>query len=172
MNRILLILIAGLVMMTACSSDKTDSAKNAGVDKVYTLEELLSDEFTNTGDKVTIEGLCIHVCAHSGKKMFLAGKDADNKLQIFTSDVISAFDKKYEGSTLRVVGTLEEEKIDMNYIKEWEEELAAEAAEVGEHACEFEDNMNRIDLLKDKIAKSKKGYISKYTMTGVEVKEM
>ncbi|MDX9790726.1 MAG: hypothetical protein RBT61_07855, partial [Candidatus Kapabacteria bacterium] len=67
---------------------------------------------------------------------------------------------------------LEEEKIDMNYINQWETELAAEADEVGEHACEFEANMNKIEALKEKIAKSKKGYISKYTMNISSLKEL
>ena len=163
-------LILGAMFAVSCSKD---SAKEPATEKVYTLEELTSDDFEyKDGEKVTVKGLCVHICAHSGKKMFLSGTNPENKLQIFTSDNISAFDKKYEGSNLVVTGTLEAEKIDMDYIKQWESELAAEKDGSEEKLCEFEDGMKKVEAFKARVEKSKKGYISVYTMTGTEVKEI
>lgn len=166
-------LFVSILFMSACSQDSADKAATVDQDKVYSLEELMNEDFTYTdGSKVIVEGLCVHVCSHSGKKMFLSGIDDGNKIQIMTSDAIGMFDKKYEGSKLRVTGTLEEERIDMNYIKEWESELVEETEADGGHSCSFEESMAKIDDLKQKVANSKKGYISRYTMTGLEVKEI
>jgi hypothetical protein len=160
-----------LFFLSSCSKESSEP-KNAGTEKkVYSVEDLMSDSFEYKAGLVTVKGLCVHVCAHSGKKMFLTGANPDNKIIIFTSDDISAFDKKYEGSTLEVTGTLEEEKIDMNYLKVWESELAEEQ-KADSAACKFESNMKKIDDFKDRISKSKKGYVSNYSMTGVEVKSI
>lgn len=168
MKYLLMIIITGLLLLSSCSKDAADKAPVTD-EKVYTIDELNSGDFEYKEGKITVSGLCVHVCAHSGKKMFITGKDPENKLQIFTSADISVFDKKYEGSNLQVTGTLEEEKIDMNYIKEWESEIAKEGSD-GEKLCEFEESMKKINGMKDKVVKSKKGYISIYTMTGFEVK--
>lgn len=167
MKKLLMIIISGLLLLSSCSKDAAEKAP-AKSEKVYTIDELNSGDFEYKEGKITVSGLCVYVCAHSGKKMFITGKDPENKLQIFTSADISVFDKNYEGSNLQVTGTLEEEKIDMNYIKEWESEIAKEGE--GEKSCEFEESMKKINIIKDKVVKSKKGYISKYTMTGFEVK--
>jgi hypothetical protein len=170
MKMIWIMLVLGAMFVVSCSKDE---AKMPVEEKVYTLEELSSDDFEyKDGENVTVKGLCVHVCAHSGKKMFLSGTDPENKLQIFTSDKISAFEKKYEGSNLVVTGTLEAEKIDMDYINEWESELATEKDGSEEKLCEFEDSMKKVDAFKARVQKSKKGYISVYTMTGTEVKEI
>jgi hypothetical protein len=175
MTKILILLIAGMFVFSSCSKDNSATEKPVDAEKVYAMDDLLSDDFEYKDGKVTIEGLCVHVCAHSGKKMFIVGDDPNNKLQIFTSDAISTFNKEFEGSKLRVSGTLEEEKIDMNYIKEWEAEIAAEnAGEKSDEkaACAFEESMKKVDWYKKRIENSKKGYISNYTMTGVEVKQI
>lgn len=170
MNKILILLIVGLFAFNSCSKDKTATDKPIEAAKVYTMTELISDNFEfKAGDKVTVEGLCVHVCAHSGKKMFIVGDDPNNKLQIFSSDVLASFDKEFEGSKVQVSGTLEEEKIDMNYIKEWEAEIAAESGDE-KAACAFEEDMKKVDWYKQRVEKSKKGYISNFTMTGLEVK--
>jgi len=166
----ILLLLTGLIFV-ACNKESEDLKQSEDNSKVYTLEELMSDDFEYNDGKITVEGLCVHVCAHSGKKMFIVGKDPENKLQIFTSENLSSFDKNFEGSNLRVSGTLEEEKIDMKYIQEWEEELAKENSESPE-TCAFEDSMKKIDAFKSRISKSKKGYVSNYSMTGIEVKQI
>ncbi len=173
MKKILIMLIFGAMFVISCSKDSTEAAKTPVTEKVYTLEELSSDDFEyKDGEKVAVKGLCVHVCAHSGKKMFLSGTDPENKLQIFTSENISSFNKKFEGSNLVVSGTMEEEKIDMDYIKQWESELAAEKDGSEEKLCEFEDGMKKVEAFKARVQKSKKGYISIYTMAGTEVKEI
>ncbi len=169
MNKILVLLIAGMFAFNSCSKDKT-AEQPIDANKTYTMAELISDNFEfKAGEKVTVEGLCVHVCEHSGKKMFIVGDDPNNKLQIFSSDALGSFDKEFEGSKVRVSGTLEEEKIDMNYIKEWEAEIAAES-KVEKESCEFETNMKKVDWYKHRVEKSKKGYVSNFTMTGLEVK--
>ncbi len=163
-------IILALVMLNSCTWEKTEP--QAQKNQIYTVDDLMNEDFVyKVGDKVSVEGLCVHVCSHSGKKMFISGATPDNRLQIFTGDNIPSFDKKYEGSKVIVTGLLEEEKIDMAYINEWLAEIEKESSESTE-SCEFEESMKKVELLKAQVEKSKKGYVSKYTMTGIEVKEI
>ena len=60
------------------------------------------------GQVVEIEGLVIHVCKHSGKKMFIVGENPDIRVKIDASDVVSVFDPELEGSSIKVKGTISE----------------------------------------------------------------
>jgi len=52
---------------------------------------------------ISLGGLCVHICKHSGKKMFLAGEE--NKLVVFAEGEIE-FSPELEGSKLIVTGTI------------------------------------------------------------------
>lgn len=159
------------IIVVACSNDKADNKNNETNEKVYTVEDLMSNDFEYKDGLITVKGLCVHICEHSGKKLFIVGNNPDNKLIIMSSDEIPVFDKKYEGNTLEISGTLEEERIDMNYLTEWEKELA-EAKEIDEEACQFETNMKKINDYKERLANSKKGYVSYYSMIGKKIKSI
>ena len=39
------------------------------------VDNLLADAEKLTGGKVTVEGVCTHICRHGGRKIFLMGTD-------------------------------------------------------------------------------------------------
>ena len=87
------------------------------------------DSFLATPEKwankdITIKGTVSHVCRHSGKKLFLFGADAQKTVKINAGVEFSSFDIKYEGTDVEITGTVvEDEKIDANYLNEWEADI-------------------------------------------------
>lgn len=167
MFKTIIILLGGLLLLAACSKSPENAKQKIETAKVFSVDEILNDNFEYNNQMIEIKGLCVHVCSHSGKKMFISGKSPEAKLQIFTSDKINSFDKKFEGSNLQVTGLLEEEKITAEDLDALEAETEANKSS---ETCDFESEMKKIKDLKSRITKSKKGYISKYTMSGVKVK--
>jgi len=169
MKKSLILLVAMVFALFSCKQ----AEKPADEIQTLTLEQVLSDNFEYKGGQVELEGLVLHVCAHSGKKMFIGNPDnPEQKIQIFTSDNISSFPKDLEGVKVSVVGTLEEEKLDMEYANKLEEEIKAEEKESSDHSCEFEESMKKVENLKQRIQNSPKGYISKYTMKATSFKKL
>lgn len=172
MKKYLLVLSVMIFTLISCDKEAKTADVKDDASKTVTLQVLNSGNYEyKTGD-VEVEGLCVHVCTHSGKKMFIVGDNPDDKLQIFTGDNMSVFPKDLEGSKLKVVGFLEEERIDMKYVQEWEAELAAEAKDHEGHSCSFEEDMNKVKNIRSMVESSPKGYISKYTMTAKEFKKI
>ena len=175
MRTILVIGLAFLFVLTACNKPTAEIKPVANVMKTVSYDELYSNTFDAPKGKVIVEGLCVHVCKHSGKKIFVIGTDPNKKIQIYAGDGLSGFPPDIEGSKVRVVGILEEEKLDMKYVQEMETELLAEEKEQAKSttkSCVFEDEMKKINDLKEKISKSPKGYFSLYSMTSTEYKKL
>lgn len=169
MKKSLILILAIMFTLVACKKAENPAQE---VQKV-TLEQINSGNFEYKGGDVEIEGLVAHVCAHSGKKMFIVNPDnPELKLQILTGDKISSFPKDLEGVKVSVIGTLEEEKLDMEYANKLEEELKAESKDDPEHSCEFEESMKKVQNLKEKIQNSPKGYVSKFKMTAKSFKKI
>ena len=169
------IAIAILFIFTACKKEKADTKPVENTIKTVTFDELFSNIFETPKVKVAVDGLCIHVCKHSGKKIFIIGKNPDSKFQVFAGDGLSGFPQDLEGCKVRVVGILEEEKLDMNSVAQMEEELKAEEkaqAKSSKKTCVIEDEMKKITDLKNKITQSPKGYFSLYSMTATEFKKL
>lgn len=175
MRTFLVIGIAFLFVLTSCNKQAAEVKPVAPAMKTVSFDELYSNTFDAPKGKVVVEGLCIHVCKHSGKKIFVIGSDPNKKVQIYAGEGLSGFPPDIEGSKVRVVGVLEEEKLDMKYVQEMEEELIAEEKEQTKSktkSCVFEDEMKKIKDLKEKISKSPKGYFSLYSMTSTEYKKI
>lgn len=172
MKHLLALSIAFILLFTACNKETAEKAEEQ-VTKV-TLAELNSGTYEYKGGKVEVEGLCTHVCAHSGKKLFLVGDNDEMNIQIFAAEGLSGFPKELEGSKVSAIGTLEEEKLDMEYANKLEAETKAEVAVADdpEHSCAVEETMKKVADLKAKIQKSPKGYISKYSMTSKDFKKI
>jgi len=168
MKQLLALSLAFFLLLTACS--KEESPKTEA--KKVSVDELASGLYDYDGGLVEIEGVCVHVCSHSGKKMFLVGDNPDNRFLIFADEGIAGFPKELEGSKVVAVGLLEEEKLDMDYAFQLAAEIADEMGNTQEHSCEFEEDMKRVENLKEKIKNSPNGYISKFTMTTADFKEV
>ncbi len=169
MKKTLFLFVAFAFVLFSCKQ----AEKPVDEIKKVSFDELLSDNFEYKGGQVELEGMVLHVCAHSGKKMFIGNPDnPEQKIQILVSDKISSFPKDLEGTKVSVVGTLEEEKLDMEYANKLEEEIKAESKDNTEHSCEFEESMKKVENLKQRIQNSPKGYVPKFTMKAISFKKV
>ena len=119
--------------------------------------------------------------------MFMVNENADARIKITTGENMAAFNTELVGETLKVVGVIDEHRIDEEYLREWEEELIAgvddedehtekgETLHMGEHggegnAEETEESpeMKQISEYRQKIAESGKEYISFFSVTCID----
>lgn len=171
--KIKLLLFVFAIVIISCN--KTDVEVADGL-KTIAIDDLFADNFEAPTEQVSLEGLCVHICRHSGKKMFLVGDNEDNRIQIFVDGDLTVFPKELEGSKLRVIGLLNEEKIEIKDINAWQEELIASEDEVETkdeaHACEFEENMHKLEQMKLKAMNNPKGYLPRYTLKCTKFEEI
>ena len=140
----LLIMVAAIVMVS-CGGNNTKNADDNSTEAVAAtgamdIDSLMANAEELTDELVEIEGICTHICSHSGRKIFLMGSD-DSKIIRIDSGELGAFDQKCVNSIVKVKGMLKEERIDEAYLKHWEELEAANAAEEhgdGEGGCSTE----------------------------------
>jgi len=129
---------------------------------------------------VAVEGMVIHVCRESGKRLFLG----EEQFKVLASDKIGKFKVTLEGSDIRAAGYIREEKIDENYLDDWEKELSAgakvqvkeavhthEAEARGEDENAISTQLKQIQGYRDQIAASEKGYLSFYSLEVVDIQE-
>lgn len=87
---------------------------------VMEVDNLLADAEKLTGGKVTVEGVCTHICRHGGRKIFLMGTDDTQVIRIEAGEKIGSFKPECVNNVVRVTGTLVEDRIDEAYLAEWE----------------------------------------------------
>lgn len=99
------------IIFSSCSSGT--SKKSAVKDKSSkeSINVVLVDSILATPEKylektVSIQGLVIHTCKHSGKKMFLAGADKRTFVKVIAGNTISIFGKELEGETVIATGKI------------------------------------------------------------------
>lgn len=113
----------------------TDSTKTA-----ITVDSFLLTPEAWAGKDIVIEGTVSHICKHSGKKLFLFGANPEMTVKINAGGNMSTFDIKYEGNDVEITGTVvEDEKIDANYLNEWEAEIKASIADKDQKVCNEEN---------------------------------
>ena len=185
---LLLIALASVIAFSSCSSNKKTSESENETETTQTfvtVDELLAGADQEIDNIVLLEGICTHICAHGGKKMFLMGSDDSNTIRIEANDDIGAFKPESVNSIVQVKGMLKEERIDEAYLTQWEARLAEgvvdEHGEDGE-GCETElkaqgqEDINsetaRIKDFREKIAARNetegKNYLSFYYIEAVE----
>ena len=79
------------------------------------VDNLLADAEKLTGGKVTVEGVCTHICRHGGRKIFLMGTDDTQVIRIEAGEKIGSFKPECVNNVVRVTGTLVEDRIDEAY---------------------------------------------------------
>lgn len=132
----LLILSTTLLLVNGCSqtssTSPTSAAKtstapaNAHPDSVLSVDQLLWQADSLSGQTVTLQGLCTHTCQHGATKIFLMGSSDAQTLRV-EAGPLGSFDPKCLHRRVQVTGTLHEERIDEGYLLRWEEKLKAEA---------------------------------------------
>lgn len=177
MRKIYLASLVLFMVIASCNSRKEAQKPEA----VIPVSEILAraPEFTN--HLVQVEGMVVHVCRESGKRLFLG----EERFKVLASDKIGKFEVVLEGSDIAAIGYIREDKIDETYLDEWEKELSSgaevqlkEAIHTGEAEAKGEDEsaittqLNQIKGYREEIAASEKGYISFYSLEVVSIKEL
>ena len=77
---------------------------------VMEVDNLLADAEKLTGGKVTVEGVCTHICRHGGRKIFLMGTDDTQVIRIEAGEKIGSFKPECVNNVVRVTGTLDADR--------------------------------------------------------------
>lgn len=90
------------------------------------LKNFFENKDSYVNKKIEITAIVNHVCKEGGKKMFLVSNDEENALKVIPGKNMAAFNTDLEGHTVKVIGVVEELKIDEKYLLEWEQEIKNE----------------------------------------------
>lgn len=137
---LLFLTIIGLTFLTSCTGNK-DAAKTDAESTIMSVDDVLISAEIETDKVVAVGGMCTHICAHGGQKIFLMGEDDSKIIRIESTDDLGAFKPECVGAMVNVTGILKEERIDEAYLVKWESESAdGTAEEHGEdgEGCETE----------------------------------
>lgn len=131
MKKVILSFLVALILFS-CNQIKnepstTTSNQKTLKDEVFqvSLKDFNTLADSLVGKKVVINGTVDHVCKHGGQKMMIVNRNTDARLKIVPGENMAAFNTELEGEDVAVTGSVEEERIDENYLREWEEELKA-----------------------------------------------
>lgn len=183
-------LAGSLLVATSCNNKNNKNKQKAQTeqtaqqaDAYMPVDDVLANAEQLVGEEISLEGVCTHICAHGGGKIFLMGSDDTKSIRI-EAGKLGAFDKKCVNSIVKVNGILKEERIDEDYLHQWEEKLKDETAEKhgeGEGGCESSKKSrgetantaeDRIADFRAKIAdrqaKEGKAYLSFYFVEAVK----
>ena len=102
--------LAIAVLISSCgntgnkeSASKAEAVSPASVVEFATLIEHPGDY---VGKNISVEGKVVHVCTHSGKKLFLTGENPDVRLYVQAGEEMPKFPMDLLGSEIVVEGTL------------------------------------------------------------------
>lgn len=173
MKKMLFTITMSLILFS-CSNNSRNSDTTTTVQEPVklTVSELLENPDEYVGQQIIVSGTVDHVCRNGGKKMFIIGNDADDRLKINTGDKISVFEVDLEGDDVTVEGIFNELRIDEEYLAKWEDELNNEKKEhaehsgSGEHSGEEEnaEGTDQITVLRNQIKESGEDCISQYSI--------
>lgn len=182
-----LTLLLGMTLgLASCGNDSNKSKEQASAEEVtpvaLEVDQVLADPDSLVGDTIEIEGICTHICKHGGGKIFLMGSDDTKTLRVEAGESIGTFPQETVNSIVRVTGVLVEDRIDEDYLAQWEARIADQAKETqGEGGCAADMKANaeaeansvreRIANFRSRIAerteKEGKPYVSLYHMEGL-----
>ena len=136
MLRNLFFIFSASLLITACNTNDNNKQETTTQQEeeitTITVDDFLTKTVELTGKKVQIEGTVKHVCQHGGKRLFIFGNNSDSIVKVTTGENMASFDVALEGSDITVIGTVEELRIDEEYLTKWEAELKAEGKEIAE----------------------------------------
>ncbi|MCX6308925.1 MAG: hypothetical protein NTY32_08920 [Bacteroidia bacterium] len=95
---------------------------SANAQAVYSVEEMAVKAPTLVGQTVQIKGLASHVCAVTGRKLFLTDSDGEKLLRVNAGNDIAKFDKAIVDSTVIATGVVTENR---TYLTDLKNQLVA-----------------------------------------------
>jgi len=156
----------------------------ASAQTVYTVEEMLVKAPTLVGQTVQITGLAHHVCAVTGRKLFVSDADGNKIFRVNAGKDIAKFDKNVVDSSVIATGVVTENR---TYMPDLRKQLvavkdAAKAKKKLEH-CDSEAKAEGLTLaatptqrineqiasLKKQIKAGGKDYIANYTINDCNI---
>lgn len=186
MKNYLFILLALAFIATSCENNNKNSAEQK-TDKVVVVEEitpLLVAEFDDkagdfVGKKIKLEGTVDHICKHGGQRLFLVSEESEARIKVTPDEEIAAFNAELEGNKIIITGIVEEQRVDEDYLREWEEEIKSGAemadgkgegshlggtVEKGGEGADIAEEMEKVNNLREMIKESGKDYISFFSV--------
>ena len=182
-----LTLLLGMTLgLASCGGDSNKSKAQTSAEEAppaaLEVDQVLADPDSLVGDTIKVEGVCAHICKHGGGKIFLMVSDDTKTLRVEAGESIGSFPQETVNSIVRVTGVLVEDRIDEDYLAQWEAQIADQAKEAqGEGGCAADMKANaeaeantvreRIANFRSRIAerteREGKAYVSLYHMEGL-----
>ena len=182
-----LTLLLGMTLgLASCGDNSNKNKEQASAEEMtptaLEVDQVLADPDSLVGDTIKVEGICTHICKHGGGKIFLMGSDDTKTLRVEAGESIGSFPQETVNSIVRVTGVLVEDRIDEDYLAQWEAQIVDQAKEAqGEGGCAADMKANaeaeansvreRIATFRSRIAerteKEGKPYVSLYHMEGL-----
>jgi hypothetical protein len=187
MKKIIILLTVIALFTTSCENAQKNTESSNNKSDVVVADEIailniadFDNEAGNyVGKKVQLEGTVDHICKHGGQKLFLVSDKSDARIKVTPDEEIAAFNAELEGDNIVLVGIVEEQRIDEDYIREWEEEIKSgidmgddkgEGSHLGGKMekggvdADTEAEMKKIENLRDMLNKSENNYLSFYSV--------
>lgn len=96
-----------LALTVSCSNTPKDKAGSENITTAKVEFATLAENPDNfIGKNVSVEGKVVHVCMHSGKKLFIVGENPDIRLYIQAGENMPKFPMELLGSNVMVEGKL------------------------------------------------------------------
>ena len=119
--------MAAVFLASGCKSGREyadgETAGITGVSDTMTVDRVLVSADSLSGHEVVFEGVCTHICAHGGRKIFVMGSDDSKVLRVEADGSIGSFPKETVNSIVVVKGILAEDRIDEAYLDAWEQKI-------------------------------------------------
>lgn len=161
------------------NQNKNENNEETATIEAVSVEKALEQIPNALNQEISIEGLCTHICAHGGKKLFLVTDDGERSVQVIADESLGRFPEECVNAIVRVKGIVKENRIDEAKIQEMEAQMAKQTAEKhgeDESGCGHEQKANqekpadtfkeRMDNYRSQIAeraeKESKNYLSFY----------
>lgn len=127
---VLVVALMAMVNFNSCGNKQQKQQDEASeqLSGAIDVDSLLAAADSLSGQEVTVEGVCTHICKHGGRKIFLMGSDDTQTIRIEAGKV-GKFDQKCVNSLVKVTGVLVEQRVDEAYLENWENQLKAATAE-------------------------------------------
>lgn len=127
---VLVVALMAMVGFNSCGNKQQKQQDEASeqLSGAIDVDSLLAASDSLSGQEVTVEGVCTHICKHGGRKIFLMGSDDTQTIRIEAGKV-GKFDQKCVNSMVKVTGVLVEQRVDEAYLENWENQLKAATAE-------------------------------------------
>ena len=175
--------MAAVFLASGCKSGREyaggETAGITGVSDTMTVDRVLVSADSLSGHEVVFEGVCTHICAHGGRKIFVMGSDDSKVLRVEADGFIGSFPEETVNSIVVVKGILAEDRIDEAYLDAWEQKIKeteavntasessnCDAEQKAQGQADIKNAFDRIGDFRSKIAsrteKEGKPYLSFY----------